>query len=161
MATAAQAGSKVIILILSTTFVMLVTSVLSESHPKDDSMELKEKIEMAEVESFVSYTSDQASRGKKKYEKNCAECHGKDFKGGMNGGPPLRGVGFLEKYANGAPASFIFEFMIYMMPPDSPGRFSPKTYTDIMAYILKKNGFKSGALLPSDVDALEKLTMKK
>ena len=122
-----------------------------------------EKVEIEvveEVESLVSYTSEQAKRGKKHYEKYCAECHGKEFKGGVNGGPVLRGVQFLEKYA-GAPASWMFEFMFYMMPPDQAGRFSPKKYADMMAYILKKNGFKSGEPLPSDLDALEQLIMKK
>ena len=123
-----------------------------------------EKVEIEvveEVESLVSYTSEQAKRGKKYYEKYCAECHGKEFNGGVNGGPSLRGVQFLEKYANGAPASWLFEFMYYMMPPDQAGRFSIKKYTDMMAYILKKNGFKSGEPLPSDIDALENLIMEK
>ena len=47
------------------------------------------------------------------------------------------------------------------MPPDSPGRYSEGTYADIMAYILKRNGFKAGAELPSDVDALYNLTLEK
>ena len=122
---------------------------------------VKVEIEVIEVESLVSYTKEQAARGKKYYEKYCAECHGKEFMGGVNGGPVLRGVSFLEKYANGAPASWMFEFMFYMMPPDQAGRFSPKKYADMMAYILKKNGFKSGEPLPSDLDALENLIMKK
>ena len=161
MATAAQAGGNVKIFMLSATLAMLITPALAESHAKSDSVKVKEEIEVAEVESFVSYASEQAARGKKYYEKYCAECHGKEFKGGVNGGPVLRGVSFLEKYANGAPASWMFEFMYYMMPPDQAGRFSLKKYTDMMAYILKKNGFKSGAPLPSDVDALEQLIMKK
>ena len=162
MATAAQVSSNLKIFILSATLAMLVTPAIAESHAQGDSVKLKEKIEVAEVESFVSYASEQAARGKKYYEKYCAECHGKEFKGGVNGGPVLRGVSFLEKYANGAPASWLFEFMYYMMPPDQAGRFSIKKYTDMMAYILKKNGFKSrGEPLPSDVDALEQLIMKK
>ena len=126
-----------------------------------DSVEAKEEIEVIEVKTLVSYSSEQAARGKKYYEKYCAECHGREFMGGVNGGPVLRGVSFLEKYANGAPASWMFEFMFYMMPPDQAGRFSPKKYAAMMAYILKRNGFKSGAELPSDVDALEQLIMKK
>lgn len=161
MATAAQAGSNVKIFMLSVTLAMLVTPALAESHAIGDSVEAKEEIEVIEVESLVSYTSDQATRGKKYYEKYCSECHGREFMGGVNGGPVLRGVSFLEKYANGAPASWLFEFMFNMMPPDQAGRFSPKKYAAMMAYILKRNGFKSGAELPSDVDALEQLIMKK
>lgn len=121
----------------------------------------KKKVEAVKVETLVSYSSDQASRGKRTYEKKCAECHGKEFKGGMNGGPPLRGLAFLEKWGNGEQASELYYFLSEQMPPGSPGRFSSKVYADVMAYILKKNGFKSGAPLPWNVDALEQLIMKK
>ena len=47
------------------------------------------------------------------------------------------------------------------MPPNAPGRFSPSAYADMMAYILKQNGFKAGAPLPSDLDALDSLIMEK
>ena len=147
-----------ILLLLFATLAMLVMPALAESHSK----ETKKEIEVVEVKSLVSYTSEQAKRGKRYYEKYCAECHGKEFKGGVNGGPVLKGVQFLETYANGAPASWLWEFMYYMMPPDQAGRFSVKKYTDMMAYILKKNGFKSkGEPLPSDVEELENLIMKK
>ena len=168
MATSAKAGSKVKIFMLFATLAMLVTPALAESHatPEIEIGNSKgEKVELEvveEVEALVSYTSEQAKRGKKYYEKYCAECHGKDFKGGVNGGPVLKGVQFLETYANGAPASWLWEFMYYMMPPDQAGRFSIKKYTDMMAYILKTNGFKSrGEPLPSDVEELENLIMKK
>ena len=76
-------------------------------------------------------------------------------------GPPLRGVSFEEKYANGSPAGVLFEFMSTTMPPNNPGGLSASTYADLMAYILKRNGFKEGAPLPSDVDALYSLIMAK
>jgi cytochrome c len=125
-----------------------------------EEVEAEPKVKVVAVKSLVSYASDQADRGKKKYEKKCAECHGKEFKGGMNGGPPLRGLNFLEKWGNGEPASSLYYFLSEQMPPESPGRFSSKVYADIMAYILKKNGFKRGAPLPSNVDALEQLIIK-
>jgi mono/diheme cytochrome c family protein len=109
----------------------------------------------------VHYSTEQADRGKAFFIKHCAECHGEDLRGGLNGGPPLRGLSFEGKYAEGAPASAIFEFMSTLMPPDSPGRYSAAQYADAMAYILKVNGFKAGAELPSDVDALNTLTMEK
>ena len=164
MATVAKAGSKVKIFILSATLVMFVTSALADSHLEiGNSKGEKVEIEVVEeVENLVSYTSEQAKRGKKYYEKYCAECHGKEFKGGVNGGPVLRGVKFLETYFNGAPASWLYEFMYYMMPPDQAGRFSRKKYADMMAYIMKKNGFKAGGEpLPSDIEALENLIMDK
>ncbi len=115
----------------------------------------------APAESPVSYSSEQADRGEGRYEKECGECHGDDLRGGLIGGPPLRGVSFEQKFADGAPASGLYSFMSTLMPPNSPGRFSPSAYADMMAYILKQNGFKAGAPLPSDVDALDTLIMEK
>ncbi len=113
------------------------------------------------VKSPVSYSSGQADRGEAKYEKECLDCHGKNLKGGLTGGAPLRGLNFKQKFADGAPASAMYLFMSTLMPPNSPGRYSPHTYADLMAYILKRNGFKAGAPLPSDVDALDYLIMEK
>jgi mono/diheme cytochrome c family protein len=121
-----------------------------------------EPIPLAQADAVpVSYSSDQADRGEERYKSQCAECHGDDLRGGLNGGPPLRGMAFEQKYADGAPASWMFEFMSGTMPPNAPGRFSPSAYADLMAYILKRNGFQSGAPLPSDVEALDNLIMQK
>jgi mono/diheme cytochrome c family protein len=109
----------------------------------------------------VSYSSDQADRGEKRYNSSCADCHGDDLKGGLIGGPPLRGVAFDQAFANGAPASGLFGFMSTQMPPDSPGQFSASGYADLMAYILKQNGYQPGAALPSDSDALDHLIIQK
>ena len=113
------------------------------------------------VESPVSYSSGQADRGKAKYLSACVECHGEDLKGGLSGGAPLRGVNFEQKFANGTSASVLYLFTSILMPPNSPGRYSPSSYADLVAYILKRNGFRAGAPLPSDVDALDYLIMEK
>jgi hypothetical protein len=48
------------------------------------------------------------------------------------------------------------------MPPNAPGSYSPETYADLMAYILKTGGYKAGsAELPADVDALYNLIIEK
>lgn len=109
----------------------------------------------------VSFAPDQSDRGKSRYDKDCRECHGKDLKGGMNGGAPIRGLAFEEKYFEGLPASVMFSFLSSAMPPESPGRYSETIYADLMAYILDMNGVKEGAPLPSDFDALDNLIMNK
>ena len=114
----------------------------------------------APAEAPVHYSSDQADKGEVQYTKYCVECHGDDLKGGLLGGAPLRGLAFEQKYFGG-PAGALYEVMNTTMPPDSPGRYSPATYADLMAYILKRNGFKAGAELPSDIDALYNLTIEK
>lgn len=113
------------------------------------------------VEMPVTYSAEQADRGEKSFVKYCVECHGAELRGGLLGGPPLRGVNFEEKYANGVPAGVLFDFISTAMPPDSPGRYSASAYLDMMAYILKRNGYPAGAPLPSDSDALYNLTMTK
>lgn len=115
----------------------------------------------AQDANLVTYTNEQAERGQTRYARDCEECHGADLRGGLIGGPPLRGAAFEQKFANGAPASAMFMFMSTTMPPDSPGRFSPDVYADLMAFILKQNGFQRGAPLPSDVDALNNLIVEK
>ena len=109
----------------------------------------------------VSYSNDQADRGEDDFQDDCVECHGDDLRGGLLGGPPLRGVAFEEKFGNGAPASSLYLFMSTLMPPEQPGRFSPETYADLMAYVLKRNGYRAGAALPSDFEALDALVMEK
>jgi mono/diheme cytochrome c family protein len=114
----------------------------------------------APAERPVSYSSEQADRGEERYTSACEECHGEDLRGGLIGGAPLRGVSFEQKY-EGTPASGLFMYMSTLMPPNAPGRFSASAYADLMAYILKRNGFKAGAPLPSDVDELDALIMEK
>ena len=109
----------------------------------------------------VSFSSDQADRGETRFERDCVDCHGEDLNGGLLGGPPLRGLSFEQKFLNGASAAGLFVFMSTLMPPDSPGRFSPAIYADLMAYILKRNGFRAGAELPSTVEALSTLILEK
>jgi S-disulfanyl-L-cysteine oxidoreductase SoxD len=107
----------------------------------------------------VSYSVLQAEKGEKKYQAYCEECHGEDLKGGTLGGALLRGNNFLGNFGGGSPASSLFQYISEMMPPESPGRFSPTAYAELMAYILKRNGFPEGSPLPTDLDALDNLTV--
>lgn len=127
---------------------------------EDAEAEVQEPVKEDVTETVVTYASDQADRGEDRYAKDCEECHGKDLKGGMNGGAPLRGLQFEEKYAD-LPASAIFGFMIATMPPNAPGRYSETTYAELLAYILKRNGYMEGAPVPSDLDALDRLIIRK
>ncbi len=108
----------------------------------------------------VSFSADQSKRGKERYTATCEDCHGADLRGGLNGGPPIRGSMFLKDFGGG-PASNLFLFMSTMMPPEDPGRFSDSVYVDIMAYVLEMNGFEPGAPLPTKVDALDKIVLDK
>ncbi len=109
----------------------------------------------------VSFSADQAARGKVTFTKVCVDCHGDDLRGGLNGGPPLRGNAFDQVFANGSPVSSLFQFVSTQMPPDSPGQFSPAEYAELVAYILQQNGYQAGAALPIDPDAQDHLIVQK
>ena len=109
----------------------------------------------------VTFSKEQSEAGEKRYKKDCQECHGDNLKGGLNGGAPLRGLAFEEKYFDALPASVMFGYMSSAMPPNSPGRYSANTYAELMAYILDRNGFRAGAPLPSDLDALDLMLIEK
>jgi len=108
----------------------------------------------------VSYSTEQAKRGEAQYKETCVDCHGDDLRGGLNGGPPLRG-GMFTMHFGGGPASSLFLFMSTQMPPEAPGRFSASTYADLMAYVLQVNGYDAGAPLPADPDKLNNFIIQK
>jgi|GEM_PF-4168966 mono/diheme cytochrome c family protein len=116
---------------------------------------------VAASEKPVSYGAEQAARGEAKYLSECEECHGDDLKGGLNGGASLAGNAFNEKWGEGMQASVLFAYLANEMPPDNAGRYSPKAYAEIMAYILMRNGYPEGEDLPSDIDTLDTLIMQR
>ncbi|WP_197089278.1 cytochrome c [Puniceibacterium sp. IMCC21224] len=147
-------------------FAVPLLSSASPLHGTTDAADSPERIFLAQADATpqerpVSYSAEQSDRGKAQYQKDCEDCHGKDLKGGMNGGASLRSVSFLTKYSDDMNASGLFGYMSSAMPPSNPGRYSASTYADLMAYILDRNGFSEGAPLPDDLDALDLLTMTK
>jgi len=88
------------------------------------------------------YTKAQASRGQAVYAEECMKCHGENL-GGGEGGPPLAGKEFLEKW-NGKTAGTLFGLMRKTMPSDDPGNLSSRQYSDLVAYMLSVNGFPAG-----------------
>jgi len=48
------------------------------------------------------------------------------------------------------------------MPPDRPGQLSDRSYVDLTAFLLSENGYAPGSKeLPADLDAQQKMSMKK
>ncbi|MHB2168011.1 c-type cytochrome [Alsobacter sp. R-9] len=110
----------------------------------------------------VSWSDVQASRGEKLFKEVCADCHGASLRGGLIGGPPLTGSAFAQKFLNGTPASALFLFNSTLMPPDSPGQYSPGEYVDLTAFILRENGIdSSGAPMPTNPAALDHMIVEK
>ena len=89
------------------------------------------------------YDTIQGERGATAYSEICAECHGPELEGG-DVVPPLAGDGFMRFWL-GTTAGDLFERVRTSMPPDDPGKLTAQQYTDIVAHILKTNGFPAGA----------------
>ena len=106
----------------------------------------------------VAYTEAQATRGQAVYLQECAACHGRDLLAVTEfGAPPLAGDEFLHKW-QGKTIGALFELTRATMPLDSPARLSRRQYADVLAYVLKTNGFRSGdSELTDDVGALQSM----
>jgi mono/diheme cytochrome c family protein len=111
------------------------------------------------AQSRASFTAAQADRGKESYAASCMDCHGANLDDGEFGGAPLKGTAFRAKWFKG-PVSSLFAFTAGAMPPDRPGRLPAETYSDIVAYLLSRNGVSPGeAELPADLTTLNTLTV--
>ena len=88
------------------------------------------------------FTPEQAARGEAQYQERCAACHG----GALNGtgeAPSLTGGEFVSHYDQLTVAD-LFERVRTTMPQNDPGTLSRDQYTDIVAFLLKANGFPEG-----------------
>lgn len=99
------------------------------------------------------YSDAQAQRGRQQYLQHCALCHAPSLQGNYVS-PPLVGE-FMPDWG-GSPLSDLYDFISTTMPLDKPGSLNAGAYADIVAYLLKANGFPSGA---SDLqpDALQSI----
>lgn len=102
------------------------------------------KVAMAASPHAALYSAAQATAGSKAYGANCASCHGAQLEGGV--GPALTGA-TLNTLAKNTKLSVgdMFTFMSQQMPLNAPASLSKAQYSQIMAYILKYNGYPAGA----------------
>jgi len=85
------------------------------------------------------YTEAQAARGIVPFGQNCAGCHAL----AAEGKAPLTGEPFWKSFAQKTVGDLL-EFVSANMPNGSPGSLTESTYKDIVALILKSNGFPAG-----------------
>ena len=115
---------------------------------------------IAQAQRPATFTNEQAEQGRSAYAANCIDCHGANLDDGEFGGAPLKGLSFNQKWGQDT-ADGLYVYMSTQMPPNAPGSLSARTYANIMAFILRGNGYQQGAELPADPGALANLTMKK
>ncbi|MBN9315396.1 MAG: PQQ-dependent sugar dehydrogenase [Devosia sp.] len=108
----------------------------------------------------VTFTAEQAARGKTAYDANCVSCHGPDLVS-ANYGPPLAGSYFEGKWV-GQSAAALYNHVHDRMPPSRAGQLGDQTYADLVAYILQVNSLKAGDKeLPADPAALASMVIAK
>ena len=88
------------------------------------------------------YTDDQAARGAIVYDAACAGCHRTDLGGAT--GPALRDERFAREFA-GKDLKTLFTKTATTMPRSAPGSLGDNVYLDVVAHVLKENGFPAGS----------------
>lgn len=105
------------------------------------------------------YSLAQAARGETAYAKTCARCHGASL-GGGDEATPLAGGAFLGNW-NGLPLRDLQARIKTTMPSDTVGIYDRQIVTDVIAYLLKANGFPAGAAeLPVDPETLRGIVIR-
>jgi mono/diheme cytochrome c family protein len=88
------------------------------------------------------FSPEQAARGEAQYVERCAACHGATL-GGTGEAPGLTGGEFVSHYDQLTVAD-LFDRVRTTMPQNDPGTLSRDQYADVVAFLLKSNGFPAG-----------------
>ena len=88
------------------------------------------------------YSAAQAQRGREAFAQDCRECHASS---------EFRGREFEFTWRRRT-AWDLYRELRRTMPEDFPGALAPRTYVDLIAYVLEINDYPSGGaeLLPSE-----------
>jgi mono/diheme cytochrome c family protein len=87
------------------------------------------------------YSDVQATRGAASYDTSCSGCHRPDL-GGANG-PALRGERFARIFA-GKDLKTLYTKIATTMPRGAAASLGDAVYLDIVAHVLRENGFPAG-----------------
>jgi mono/diheme cytochrome c family protein len=88
------------------------------------------------------FTEAQAVRGLAAYEAACVQCHRADLSGAD--GPALRAERFARNFA-GKDLKTLYTKIATTMPRSAPGSLGDDVYLDIVAHVLRENGFPAGS----------------
>jgi mono/diheme cytochrome c family protein len=102
------------------------------------------------------YTEAQAARGVMAFGQSCSGCHAL----AAQGKAPLVGDPFWKSFAQKTVGDLL-DFVSANMPNGTPGSLTEPTYRDIVALILKSNGFPAGTSeLGSNANASVEIVQK-
>ena len=103
------------------------------------------------------YTKEQAQAGAQIYSGTCSVCHGSRLQGGA--APALTGAAFAQSVKTTyTTTSALFALISTQMPVNNPGSLSKKLYTQVLAFILAKNGYPAGSV-PLDAAHLDEVAL--
>ncbi len=88
------------------------------------------------------FTEAQAERGRAAYNEHCAECHGEELRGDEMA-PGLTGVVFRFRW-RGLNVGDIYASVQSTMPPEEPATLGDQNYIDLVAFMLRANGYPAG-----------------
>jgi mono/diheme cytochrome c family protein len=91
------------------------------------------------------YSEVQALRGADVYGNACASCHMADLRG-EGFAPALNGDAFALRW-EGEALGDLFIIVQGTMPADAPGELTAGQYADVIAFMLKANGYPAGIAL--------------
>jgi mono/diheme cytochrome c family protein len=104
------------------------------------------------------YSEEQAARGQQVYTRACAVCH-LDSLRGDSVSPTLMGPSFFARFPNFTALEMVTAIRS-SMPQNAPDSLGDQAYVDLVSYLLKVNGNRSGASeLKTDVAELEKIVI--
>jgi len=106
------------------------------------------------------YSEAQAGRGEALYQQYCVMCHGARLEG--NPAAPLTGPAFRARWEDGQHTlDDLFFIVRSLMPNNAPGSLTKTQYADVVAYILKVNGYPAGeAELVPTAAAMKRVTLQ-
>jgi mono/diheme cytochrome c family protein len=88
------------------------------------------------------YTGEQADRGAGIYAQRCGACHGAALNG-TGEAPPLVGGEFVSHWDT-LTVGDLYDRVRTTMPQNDPMSMTREEYADVLAYMLKNNGFPAG-----------------
>jgi len=102
------------------------------------------------------YSAEQAERGDSAYKQLCARCHMENL-AGSDEAVELTGSAFVGSWS-GQSLADLHDRIRTSMPTDTPGVYGRQQIVDVMAYMLRCNGFPAGAApLTHESDVLREI----
>jgi len=106
------------------------------------------------------YTDLQANRGEREFGRSCEHCHGQSLEGDAAREIPALVLDPFMRNWSGRNLKELYDVMSRSMPADNRGALSARTYTDLIAFLLRANGVPGGASALPEPAGLEAVVIE-